>query len=103
METYDHNDLDFLIPSVPKPLKALLLSLAVSDLGVGILHGSSIVHHTSRPRVASRSHKLSNFLHSLYNCEQSVRLCFVLRCSVFKLGQILGDPSTPQVPGTCDL
>ena len=90
-------------PSLSKPLKTLLLSLAVSDLGVGL---------TAQPLyVIVRVMQLKQTDHSptyyatyiaflvsgnLFN------IFFVFSCGCFNYRQILGYSPLSQIQGTCD-
>ena len=88
-------------PSIPKNLKTLLLSLAVSDLGVGLLVQPMYV---ARLVMEIKQHSDNIVYHGvdIALSSQYIVLCFVYWYRRFNCWQILGDSSSSQIPGTCD-
>ena len=82
-------------PSLPKNLKTLLLSLAVSDVGVGF-----VVQPVYISLLVKWLQKMIPNC-STYNWESFRYSFFPLRCSC-KCRQVLSYSSSSQIPGTCD-
>ena len=92
-------------PSLAKSLKTLLLSLAVSDLGVGFLVQqlytvgcNSCDEHTTK----HWKHCLCYSIQSVFYSEKNIGLSFAFWCYFINCWQILGNPSSSQIPGACD-
>ena len=86
--------------SLPKPLKTLLLSLAVSDLGVG-----SLVQPFYIALIINLLQENNRNCTTFTAFAIFISLVFfniLLRCVVANCWQILGYPPSSQIPGTCD-
>ena len=81
--------------SLSKTLKTLLLSLAVSDVGVGFLVQPTGQVDTTKQYYVQH---VQRFLHSSIFVFYRV----VLRCRSHKCRQVLSYSSSSQIPGTCD-
>ena len=80
--------------SLPKPLKTLLLSLAVSDLGVGLLAQPLYIAKMMDRNWFHRDH--------VWSYPIDIYCSLVLKCCGHKCRQILGRSSSSQISGTCD-
>ena len=85
--------------SLPQTLKTLLLSLAVSDIGVGLLaqplYVSLLVMWLQQNDPGCNTYR--SFTSVVAFCWSS----FVLWCRGFKCRQVLSYSSSSQIPGTC--
>ena len=90
--------------SLPKPLKTLLLSLAVSDLGVGLLvQPLDVAYLVMRlKKNTENSLTIKNTVSVLTVTVQFFLLCFIPWCNSSNSRQILGNSSSSQIPRTCD-
>ena len=89
--------------TIPRAVKILLLSLAVSDLGVGLLVQPlyitrlvMMIKENAQTRTFEITLKFF-FLHKVVP-----RFCLVLWCCSSSRRQIIGSSSPSQIPGTCD-
>ena len=90
--------------SLPKPLKTLLLSLAVSDLGVGLsVQPLGVANLVMRLKENTENSLTVKNTFSVFFCHvQFVLLCFIPWCNSSNSRQILGNLSSSQIPRTCD-
>ena len=90
-------------PPLPKPWKTLLLSLAVSDVGVGVLvqptYVAVLVMKIEQNADNSAYYTIFDafYVQSCLVSFASFFQCFYVNC-----WQTLGDSSSSQIPGTCD-
>ena len=86
--------------SLPKPLKTLLLSLAVSDVSVGLLgqpfYISLLVKGLQHNNHVCSTYKAFDVMVVLFS---TASFCGVVAISV---DRFLADSSSSQIPGTCD-
>ena len=86
--------------SLPKTLKTLLLSLAVSDVGVGLLgqpfYCLVLIKWSLQSNPDCTMFKAYYIVAYLFSCS------FFLGCSGCKCGQVLSYSSSSQIPGTRD-
>ena len=91
-------------PSLSKPLKTVLLCLAISDLGVGLtVQPLSVAVRAMELKQADNMQ--SNLLYNIRRIpclDKRVLLCFIVPCGGFNYRQILGYPLLSQIQGTCD-
>ena len=89
----------------PKPLKTLLISLAVSDLGVGLLVHPLYIARRLMEIEQSANQRLYNTVHTAHGLFAYL-LCtyrFILGHFRFNCRPILSHSSSSQIPGTCDI
>ena len=84
--------------SLSKPLKTLLLSLAVSDLGVGLTAQLLYV----AVRIMELKQNYATYIAFLVSTNMFIFASNVVTCGGFKYRQILGYSSLSQIQGTCD-
>ena len=86
--------------SLPKTLKTLLLSLAVSDVGVGLVnqpfYTSILIKWIQQSNSGCNTYKVFPHYYIF------IFLGFVLGCCSCKCGQVLSYSSSSQISGTCD-
>ena len=89
--------------SLPKTLKTLLLSLALSDLGVGLLVQPlyvAILVMKIKQNTNSTAYKAVNEAYLIQ--KKNIGLCFEFWCFCISCGQILGHLSSSQISGACN-
>ena len=92
------------LSSLPRPLKTLLLSLAVSDLGVGLMvQPSYIASLVMEMEHKTENNPAYNITYKLYVFTVNFFLfCVFLRSNIFNFRYIPGCLPTSKIPGTCD-
>ena len=92
-------------PSLPKALKTLLLSLAVSDVGVGVLvqptDAAVLVTKIEQNADNSAYYTIFDTFYGVQSCLFSFA-SFFFQCFCVICWQTRGDLSSSQIPGTCD-
>ena len=84
--------------------KTLLLSLAVSDLGVGLTAESFYAaFHVMQLKQADNSRTYYATSHRINGLDKHFWLCFMFSCGGFNYRQILGYSPLSQIQGACDL
>ena len=87
--------------SMPKTLKTLLLSLTVSDVGVGLLvqplYSSLLVKWTQQIIVSCNTYITFFVIGMLFGTASFLGVVAVIKCR-----QVLSHSSSSQIPGTCD-
>ena len=90
-------------PSLPKTLKTLLLSLAVSDLVVGLLvqllYVAILVMNIQQN---TESIAYVTVYKAFLTQKKNIGLSFAFWCYFINCWQNLGNPSSTQIPGACD-
>ena len=91
-------------PSLPMTLKALLLSLSASDLGVGlIVQPLYIVRLVMIIGEETQTQTYKIIEHMVPNNRESFLLCFLPWCCVLSGGKILGYSFSSPIPRNRDL
>ena len=88
--------------SLSKPLKTLLLSMIVSDLGVGLLVQITRLSMALEGKKYAKQSNLPHRVHGAYLYVESILSCLVPWCNDPECRQILGHSSSYLIPGTCD-
>ena len=93
------------IPSFPKPLKTFLISLAVSDLGVGLLVHPLYIARLLIEVEQSANQRLYNTVYTAHGLFANLLLVYRLIVGHFRFNcrPILSYSSSSQIPGTCDI
>ena len=89
--------------TIPRAVKTLLMSLAVADLGVGLLVQPLYVAYLVMLKQENTQNSTFEIVSDLWgNTAYFFYLCLILWCCGSSGRQILGHSSSPQVPRTRD-
>ena len=87
--------------TLSRNFKTLLLSLAVSDLGIGLLAMLHILLWTQH-KEWNQWHLQCHIYYNSYP-NKFLPFCIIFQCHGAMCRQIFGHSTSPQIPGTCDI